>query len=148
MTAQIPERLIYEGEELPMTFCPPLPKQDPRIQERSAEELQDCDPIVRSTACWRGYIATWEVRDGRFYLVDITGRYKLVTETPIFADWFSGVLRIPKGDILYYAHMGFATVYEQEMHIRIERGVVVETRLVDNRGRDIPSSVREWGDVF
>jgi len=148
MTAQVHEKLIYEGEELSIAFCPPLPEQDPRIQERSAEELQDCDPIIFSTACWRGYIATWEIKDGRFYLVDIEGKYKLVTDEPIFADWFSGVLCIPKGDILHYVHMGFATVYKQELYVRIEKGVVVETKVVDNRGRDIPPSAQAWGDVF
>ena len=129
-----------------MAFCPPLPKQDPRLKERSANELQACDPIIFSTACWRGYIATWEIKKGLFYLVDIQGRYKLVTEAPIFADWFSGVLRIPKGDILHYAHMGFATVYEQELFVKIEKGLVVETNLVDNTHN--PPSVQSWGDVF
>lgn len=65
MTAQVHEKLIYEGEALSMAFCPPLPERDPRIRERTPEELQDCDPIVFSTACWRRYIATWEIKAGR-----------------------------------------------------------------------------------
>ena len=148
MTAQVPERLIYEGEELPLTFCPPLPEQDPRLQERNDDELKECDPIVFSTACWRRYIATWEIKDGRFYLANVMGRYKLVSDTPLFAHWFSGVLRVPKGKLLQYVHMGFATVYEQELHIKIENGVVVETTVVDNRGRNAPPSAQEWGDIF
>lgn len=81
--------------------------------------------------------------------MDIEGRYKLVSDGPIFADWFSGVLRIPKGEVLRYAHMGFATIYEQELLVKIEQGVVVATELVDNRGKDIPPSPPDtWGDVF
>ena len=148
MTAQVHEKLIYEGEEVSMAFCPPLPKRDPRIRERTDEEMAGCDPIVFSTACWRGYVATWEIKDGKFYLVDIMGRYKLVAETPIFADWFSGVLRIPKGEILHHVHMGFGTVYAQELHVKIEKGVVVATEIVDNRGKEAPPSAQEWGDVF
>ena len=76
------------------------------------------------------------------------GRYKLVSDTPLFAHWFSGVLRVPRGKLLQYVHMGFATVYEQELHIKIENGVVMETTVVDNRGRNTPPSAQEWGDIF
>ncbi|GAP62533.1 hypothetical protein ARMA_0956 [Ardenticatena maritima] len=149
MTAQVHEKLIYEGEELSMAFCPPLPEDDPRIKQRTLEELQACDPIITSTACWRGYIATWEIKNGKFYLVDIEGRYKLTTDTPIFADWFSGVLRIPLGNMLHYVHMGFASVYEEELYIKIEKGVVVATKRVDNRGKETPPYPPDrWGDIF
>lgn len=148
MTAQVHEKLIYDGEELSMAFCPPLPEKDPRLQKRREDEMEDCDPIIFSTACWRGYIATWEIKDGKFYLVDIAGRYKLAAEAPLLADWFSGALRIPQGDILHYVHMGFATVYEQELVVTIEKGVVVETKVVDNRSRKVPPSIQEWGNVF
>ncbi len=148
MTAQVHERLIYEGRELSMTFCPPLPEGDPRLQVRPEDEMADCAPIIFSTACWRGYIATWEIKDGKFYLVDIEGRYTLATDAPILADWFSGVLRIPQGDILHYVHMGFASIYERELLVTVEKGVVVETRVVDNRGQNVGPSAEEWGSIF
>jgi hypothetical protein len=31
-------------------------------------------PMVFHTACWRGYVATWEIRDGQFSLVSIRGK--------------------------------------------------------------------------
>jgi hypothetical protein len=31
--------------------------------------------------------------------------------------------------------MGFGSVYEQELHIKIENGEVVTTQVVDNRGK-------------
>jgi hypothetical protein len=31
--------------------------------------------------------------------------------------------------------MGFGSVYEQELHVRIEDGVVAATRLIANRGK-------------
>ena len=78
--------------------------------------------ILFSTACWRGYIGTWEVRDDRFYLVDIEGLWRKEGDDPILADWFTGTLRIPRGEMLHYVHMGFGSVYEKELHIKIEAG--------------------------
>ncbi len=137
MTAQVHENLIYEGEEASMAFCPTLPKDDPRIRELKDDEIEDYNSTVFSTACWRQYIGTWEIKDGKFYLVDIIGRYKVVSGSPIFADWFSGVIRIPRGELLHYVHMGFGSVYEEEVHVKIEKGVVVKTKVIDNRQKKV-----------
>lgn len=137
MTAQIHEELIFDGEETSMAFCPPLPEKDPRIVELDpAEAARDDESVMLfSTACWRGYQGTWEIRDGRFFLTALRGRFRLQGEGPILADWFSGVLRIPKGEILHYVHMGFGSVHEQEIHVKVEKGVVTATRIIDNRGK-------------
>jgi len=79
-------------------------------------------------------VGTWEIRDGRFYLVALRGRYRLTPGGPLWADWFTGVIRIPRGELLQYVHMGFGSVYEQELHIKVEHGVVVASRWIDNRG--------------
>jgi len=136
MTAQIHERLILDGEETSMAFCPPLPGAHPGFYEPSPDEAlrDESDSILESTACWRGYQGTWEIKDGLFYLVDLRGRIQLQESKPILTDWFSGVLRVPKSKMLQYVHMGFGSVYEHELHITIESGVVVMTRTIDNRG--------------
>jgi hypothetical protein len=137
MTAQMHECLTYDGEETSMAFCPPLPMGHPRIIEVDPQQArQDAsDSILFSTACWRGYQGTWEVRDGKFYLVSLRGRFRLQGYEPLLADWFSGVLRIPRGGLLQYVHMGFGSVYEEEVHVKIERGQLVASRLVNNRGK-------------
>ena len=137
MTAQEHEKLIYEGEESSMAFCPPLPENDPRIKELDEYEIEEDHSSFFTSACWRNYIGTWEIKEGRFYLVDIIGRYKIVRESPIFADWFSGVIRIPRGKMLYYVHMGFGSVYEKELHVKIENGLVVKTKVIDNRRKKV-----------
>lgn len=136
MTAQIGERLILDGKPTSMAFCPTLPENHPRITEVSLEEARQDDEnaILFSTACWRGYQGTWQIADGRFYLVGLRGRWRLSGDEPLLADWFSGVLRIPQGQMLHYVHMGYGSVYEQEIHIRIEKGAVVASRIKDNRG--------------
>ncbi len=58
MTAQIHERLIVDGEETSMAFCPPLPAGHPRIFELGPDVVvwDPSDSILGSTACWA---ATW-----------------------------------------------------------------------------------------
>ncbi len=75
MTAQVHEKLIFEGKETSIAFCPPIPEHHPRIIELTREQMEkeNIPPIVSSTACWRGYIGAWEIKDGHFYLVNIKG---------------------------------------------------------------------------
>ena len=140
MTAQISEKLIYEGREVPMNFCPPIPKH-PRITEYSEKEVadnierKDFPQVVHSTACWRRYIGTWEIKGGRLYLIDILGHLKLDGDEPVFADWVAGELRIPQGELLQYVHAGFGSVFEEEILIKIEKGLVLETKIKDNRNK-------------
>jgi hypothetical protein len=139
MTAQFHEKLIYDGDETSMAFCPPLPENHSRIVENSEKKemiLPGTGRMISSTACWREYIGTWEIKDGRFYLVKVGGRYRLNGDEPLFADWFSGVLRIPKGEVILYVHMGFGSVFEQEVQVKIEHGFVTKTKVVDNRGKE------------
>lgn len=145
MTAQIHELLILDGVKMSMAFCPPLPDGHPRIYEPSSDGgvRDEGDSIFRSTACWRGYRGTWEIRDGRFYLVELLGQFRLREGGPVFAEWFSGVLRVPKGEMLHYVHMGFGSIYAEELHIKIENGVVVATRIIDNHGKE--HDLREIG---
>lgn len=88
---------------------------------------------VFSTACWRNYIGTWEIKNNKFYLVSLEGRYKLINNDPIFAEWFDGELIVPQGKILHHAPFtDFDTVYESERLIRIKNGKVIGSRVIDN----------------
>jgi hypothetical protein len=138
MTAQIHEVLFIDGAQMPMAFCPPLPTMHPRILADDPETVARRSPETRilfSTACWRGYRGTWKIEDDRLFLVKLEGRYRLDGSEPLVADWFTGVLRVPRGDQLSYVHMGFGTVFEMEIHIKIENGVVAASRTIDNRGK-------------
>jgi hypothetical protein len=149
MTAQVHEGLIFNGEQTSMAFCPPLPLDNPRIvpDEHDKSGRDRSDFILSSTACWRRYQGTWEIRDGRFYLVDLRGQFRLTAGGPLFADWFTGVIRVPRGKLLQYVHMGFGSVYEEEVHVKIERGVVVASRTVDNRGKEHDEGQLGWDNL-
>lgn len=130
-----------------MMTCPPLPAQHPRVTQAwppGAFGVKEGVPsVVFSTACWRGYIGTWEVKGGRLYLVGLQGRCEMVGEEPIPADWVSGWLRVPRGELLEYVHMGFESVYEEELQIRFEGGAEVERRVVVNGRKGGPRSCPE-----
>lgn len=55
MTAQAHEKLILDGQALSMACCPALPLDHPRL-------IRNAENHIHNTACWRGYIGTWEIR--------------------------------------------------------------------------------------
>jgi hypothetical protein len=136
MTAQAHEQLILDGRHTSMAFCPPLPDGHPRLIPATPESITYSDrDVTNSSGCWRGYVGTWEIRDERLFLIGLVGRVRLVGGDPLFAEWVTGVLRVPLGSLLLYVHMGFGSIYEGELHIRIVRGLVVGQRTIDNRGQ-------------
>lgn len=125
MTAQVPERLVLDDCEVDMTACPPLPLGHPRCVKRAPDD-PPVPGIVHSTACWRHYIGTWRIDGDRLYLVGIEGDYRLIGDEPLFADWVSGDLIVPRGRMLEYVHMGFASRYESETVISVFKGLVTK----------------------
>lgn len=135
MTAQIPERLRYQSEDLAMCTNPlstyfAIGGFNPRFES-------NC------TALWRGYVGSWEIVDDRLYLIGLNGTLEGGSEASIatifpdfpnrvFAHWYSGTIRIPQGKQLEYVHMGYGSTYERDLFLDIERGVVVATRVHHN----------------
>ena len=97
MTMQSPEILYiekkpYEFYDYPLEYYWNKKKERP-------------DFNVPSTACWRGYIARWTIRDKKLYLTSIRGEFyngnkaemrKIFNskERRIFANWFTGKIRV------------------------------------------------------
>ena len=139
-TGQIPDKLIYNGKEYSL-FCNPL--------ESFFSDHSDKRPVsgTMSTALWRGYIATFVIRDGVLYVQDLevesgsklpNGEYKIVNKSvllEVFPDslertcsFFSGLLVLPQGEILGYVHMGYSSVYANYTLIRVIDGKVQKER--------------------
>jgi len=150
MTAQCSEYLLLRGERLSLCTQPLAPYLE-----------TGGNPIkldAASTACWRGYVGTWAIEGGlkgaleggfegdRLYLVKLKGTSRteagwlersladLFPDYPdgVFAHWFTGELRCPRGKLLKYVHGGYASRYEQDLFINVVRGVVVGERVVIN----------------
>lgn len=128
MTAQVGETLLIDGEEHemfnePLSFLFSLMGRTPEF-------------MPNSSACWRGYVGTWEIRNERLYLIGIEASFmdgepaSLETIFPgfpnrMFAHWYSGTLHVPLGELLEYEHIGYARMHEETLEIKVQRGVVV-----------------------
>ena len=134
MTAQVPELLLVEGVQ--HALCD-TPLESLFAAQGTRPSLQ-----VQCSACWRGYQGQWEIRNGRLFLLGISGDFSdgreltidaLLpgSEGPIFAGWYSGRLRCPQGQLLDYVHQGFESTYEHDLLIQICDGFVMgqDTRI-------------------
>lgn len=135
MTAQISERLVYEGQTLSLLSNP--------LTSYFAKGGHSPDFAVTSTALRRGYVGTWEVLGDRLYLVKLEGTLKsgeeanLETVFPgfpdrVFAHWFTGQLRVPRGKQLKYVHQGYASTFEQDLLLDVQDGVLVGSEIRHN----------------
>jgi hypothetical protein len=152
MTAQIHEKIRYQGKRMRLASTPHFPEDHPRIHLSSEQEVEELatdskTEIMFSTACWRGYIGSWSIRRGKLYLTKLEGRYRLEGKDAIFADWFTGALHIPQGEILDYIHMGFDTVYEEEIILTVEQGLVIKTEVVTPTRRLIRIDINGCGKI-
>lgn len=133
MTAQAGERLFYKGEETWMAAEP----LNQYLQNRN-----DIKFISPSTACWRGYFGQWEIKDNKLYLIGLEAylegyrevdlSYLFPRQKQVIADWFSGKIRVPQGEMLDYVHMGYASLYERDLILEIKNGELVNEYVVEN----------------
>ncbi|MEI6754070.1 MAG: hypothetical protein WCK78_13010 [Paludibacter sp.] len=139
MTAQIRDKIFFNGEMLSLASEP----------LEFWLNTNKTDKIRRSVygSCWRGYVAIWKIVDNKLYLIGIDSnpldfqkiksKYKRVEsenlmetvfpqQSEVFASWFNGVLKIQKGELIEYVHMGYESVYETEICIQFANGVIIE----------------------
>jgi hypothetical protein len=146
MTAQVPETIFIDGEAHALLGQP----LEARFGRRHRRPLFR----VQTTACWRGYLGTWSIMGDRLHLLELEGHLRdgspvsvqtvfPGTTGPLFAQWFSGELRIPTGEMIRYVHMGFESQYVSERIISIERGVVTANLI--RQANDLPKGPH---DIF
>lgn len=144
MTSQISEKLIFKDQNVNMT-CEPLKEY---LVEKSINF-----PFI-NTACWRGYIGSWEIRNNKLYLISIDdfsdegislhNIFSDYTDEPYHFKQFSGEISFVEGERLEYFHGGFGGVYEYQTQLTFREGCLTsgyKTKYVHN-----PQYVNvEWG---
>lgn len=144
-TAQYPDKIIYKGKTYNM-HSNPLESYFTRHPEKRPEGR------ISSTALWRGYVATFEVRNGTLYLKDIEimvrdtakkdgydTKFQSVLEqvfpgqTDIRIDWLTGLLVIPHGKLVNYVHMGYGSTYKHYILLEIDKGDVKKDKHLSYR---------------
>jgi hypothetical protein len=148
MTAQMPEKLKYEERQLSMCSEP----------LRDYFALAGIEPGFESncTALWRGYVGEWEILNGRLYLIGLSGTLEDGTEANletifpgfahrVFAHWFTGRIRVPQGKMLDYVHMGYASTYERDLFLDIEKGILRDSSVRENGNSAEPNAPEGYG---
>lgn len=138
-TAQQGDVLILDGKEL-WTQTNPL---EPFLRSNPDKRPQS---NVTSTGLWRGYVATWEVHEQGLYLTDVevlrskahvedfeTEFYSAMSkvfpgEQRVLATWFTGHIVVPRGKLVEYVHLGYASTYKRYTILTIQRGLVTNRR--------------------
>lgn len=136
MTVQTSERVRFRGEDRELLSTPLCDY----LRQKGLSKLFD---DWTSTDLWRGYEGTWEVDDGRLYLSHLHGYLKDGTIASmrsvfpecggrVFASWYSGTLRIPDGRLLCPAVGGFEHIYERDILLTVQNGLIVDEELREN----------------
>lgn len=130
-TAQFPDKIIYNGKEYKL-HTNPMEEYFQKYPEKRPKKASI------STALWRGYVATFEVRNGQVYLKDIQIEVYDTTslnyiwqsvlkdvfpeQKEIKIDWLTGILVIPHGKMVNYVHMGYGSTYKKYILLEIDKG--------------------------
>lgn len=125
MASQFAETLILGGYEMDMCCLPLGGSLAPRFKG-----WRGCD---------RAYQRTWEIQEGRLYLIKLVGTLKdgskatlatLFPETPerVFANWYTGPLIEPDVYRTKYITRG-GCIYDCDLYVSVYAGLVSEAYL-------------------
>ena len=139
-TAQFPDKINYNGKEYNLNSNPLEVYFEKNPNKRPKSE-------VRSSALWRGYVATFEIIDNQLFLKDIEIQYRDTTSkgsnnsnwksvlNEVFADqkniqvdWYTGLLVLPQGKVVNYVHMGYGSTYQHYTILELNKGVLTQEK--------------------
>lgn len=143
MAAQLPDVIIINGEKMNLYSNP--------LEEFWISRKKERPAFCTSSICKRGYVATWEITNDQLFLKDIDGNYETQSlllakqklkysiqvlfskpsDKGVKAEWYSGKLRIPGGNMTMYEHNNYDSRFEKETIITVEYGVVTKTVTLD-----------------
>lgn len=164
-TGQIAERLLMNGVCWQLYYCPI--ETNTTLSEDIARVLDSLPKTMfldgveyeqfKSTALWRNYVGTWEIKGNRLFLQKLEIPYAREVENGfeeyyyplgedilkeifatyctvegICASWFCDTIRAATGEEICYEHMGFARHNEYECLIVVNNGIVKEMTRYDN----------------
>ena len=75
MTMQISEIIYVNGRRASLQKLAEFPME--YVREVDIWEENHKSPYICSTACHRDYIGTWKIKDDKFYLTKLVGKYRL-----------------------------------------------------------------------
>lgn len=143
-TGQVGDRLYWKTDTLSV-FSNPL---ELRVDIDSLRpKLFGKKEAGMNTACWRGYIAEWTLIENELYLTNILScnyyedgikaDLKTVFGTEyqngkVKANWVTGEILIPKGELIHYVHSGYGSFYQSEVVLTFKNGILNNQIEYDN----------------
>lgn len=138
-TSQRPDKLFYKGIEYDL-FSNPLEIYFEKNPDKRPRHVYG-GVVIESTDLWRGYVATFEIKDNKLIVKDIqihcvdtaVGSSQDISwesviievfpeQKEIEVDWFTGLLVLPLGNLMNYVHMGYGSTYENYILLEINEG--------------------------
>lgn len=149
MTVQAKDELLYNGEEYRISKEPLKPYLEKNMIEFDAT----------STACKRGYVATWLIDDDKLFMIDLSASiqisrlpykfkevgmdYLFPNQDEVFAEWFSGEISLPHGKPI----LGYWNVFEESLILKFVSGKLVDSHIEDNTHQYCNKVVDEKDDL-
>ena len=147
MAAQIGDKILYNGQIYSLASEP----LSPYLYTNKIEKLFS----GISSTCYRGYCATWKIENKNIYLLNIESPSSLKGEntdkidepisamnklfpgqTVVFAHWVNGKLKIQSGEVLEFVNTGYESIYEKDIFLRFENGVLVDEKVALNASEE------------
>lgn len=138
-TPQMAEVIIVNDEPTALLAEPLAPLLE---EKKISDNLRAALGGWCSTANWRGYVGTWEIRDGALYLVKLGSRCHQPSEVPLDAVipgasspqrayWFSGELTIPLVKRSIGWHLGEEFMLMRYELVTVVHGVVTDRKTIE-----------------
>jgi len=55
-----------------------------------------------------------------------------VDQEIVFADWYSGIIRLQTGKFLFPGSTGFTSIYEEDVFLKFVNGILIDSKIVKN----------------
>ena len=127
MTAQIGEILVIDNQQYLIAEQP--------LQSYFNQLKRPPYFTPPSPTCWRGYYGKWELRENELFLINFKGylddfdevelTYLFPQKEEIFANWYSGILKISQGKLIEFNQLTHTSIYEEDVMLCFENGKLI-----------------------
>ena len=125
--------ILIDGKDTIEIYSNPL---ETYFEIKKSRTINGYELNMTSTACYRGYLATWQLKNDSLFLIEIRNGCSSMDEKKpeyfdlkdefgsdiVFASWVSQVLYIPYGDMIKYIHAGYSSIFEKEKYMYLVDG--------------------------
>ncbi|MES2617017.1 MAG: hypothetical protein V4613_04010 [Bacteroidota bacterium] len=139
-TGQLPDLLIYNKQTYSINGAP----LENYLAQKGNKSIPGLSGGCSSTDCWKGYVATWELKNDSLFLRHISpcnydcghtspGDLKKMFGTDtVFASWFTGDITIFTGNQLKRPYISYSPITENTQIFDFVNGKVTTTKLKSN----------------